>query len=130
MGDRWGAAFVRIGWQESPEYALLAVSDRDYLRSLSRSAFLDALESELRFLGFYVSSDEETRNAIHAFRDRHVDQWQLDIERMHEAPFTELQPLPERRVQMPTSPLLYSIENSSSTLSVTKTTHFLGGVPP
>ena len=21
MGDRWGAAFVRIGWQESPEYA-------------------------------------------------------------------------------------------------------------
>lgn len=108
---------------------LLAVSDRDYLRRLSRSLFLDALENELRFLGLYVSSDEETRNAIHSFLESHVDQWQFDIEHMPETSFTELQSLPERRVQMPTSPLLQSIENASSTLSLRKTTHFFGFIP-
>jgi hypothetical protein len=108
---------------------LLAVSDRNYLRSLSRSTFLDALENELRFLGFYAASDEETLHAVHAFLDRHVDQWQLDIKQVQAAAFTELQSLQERRVQMPTSPLLYNIENSSSILSLMKTTHFFGSIP-
>ena len=108
---------------------LFTVSDRSYLQTLSRSAFLDALENELRFLGFYTYSDEETLTVIHAFLDRHVDQWQLDIGQMREAIVTESQPLQEIRIQMPTSPLIHGIENSSSILPLIKTTHFFGFIP-
>jgi hypothetical protein len=108
---------------------LLTVSDLSYLQTLSRFAFFDALENELRFLGFYADSDEETPTIIHAFLERHVDQWQLDIGQMQEAIFTESQPLQERHIQMPTSPLICGIENSSPILSLMKTTHFFGFMP-
>jgi hypothetical protein len=106
---------------------LLSVSDLHYLQSLSRSAFLDALEHELRFLGFYADNDEETSYAIHNFLEQNVDQWLLDVYQIQDTMFTELVQLPQRHIS--TSHFLHTIENSPSILSLMKTTHFFGFMP-
>ena len=54
---------------------LLTVGDHAYLQGLSRTSFLEALENELRFLGFYAHGDRETPEAIHIILEQHLDQW-------------------------------------------------------
>lgn len=44
---------------------ILTEGDRVYLRELSPSALLEAVESELHFLGFYAHEDRETPAVIH-----------------------------------------------------------------
>ena len=57
---------------------MLSEGDREYLWRLSRSALLDALETELRFLGFYAHDDHETPAVIHAFLEKHLDAWRTE----------------------------------------------------
>jgi hypothetical protein len=109
---------------------LLSVGDRGYLRRLSRAAFLDALEQELRFFGVYASSDADITTCIRVFLEQHVDQWQLDIAYIQEDIFSASQSLQERRVELPSSPLLHMIDNASPVLSIRKTTHFFSPILP
>lgn len=54
---------------------LLEVADQSYLQALpSRSAFIEALENELRFIGLYEHGDEETAQVIHAILEEQFDE--------------------------------------------------------
>ena len=52
--------------------------NRPYLLGLSHAALLEALETELRFLGLYVHGDSETPAAIHTLLEQHLDQWRTE----------------------------------------------------
>jgi hypothetical protein len=54
---------------------MLTEGDRASLQGLSRGILLEALENELRFLGFYSHDDRETPVAIHEILEKHLDQW-------------------------------------------------------
>jgi hypothetical protein len=54
---------------------MLTEGDRVYLRGLSPSALLEAVESELHFLGFYAHEDRETPAVIHRILEEHLDAW-------------------------------------------------------
>jgi hypothetical protein len=54
---------------------MLTEGDRVYLRELSPSALLEAVESELHFLGLYAHEDHETPVVIHRILEEHLDAW-------------------------------------------------------
>ena len=54
---------------------MLTEGDRVYLQGLSPSALLEAVESELRFLGLYAHEDHETPVVIHKILEGHLDAW-------------------------------------------------------
>ena len=49
--------------------------DQTYLNGLSRDALLEALETELQFLGFYSHGNQETPVVIRDFLEREIDEW-------------------------------------------------------
>lgn len=57
---------------------IMTEGDRTYLRGLPRTALVEALENELRFLGLYAYRDTETPEVIHALIEQHIDQWCMD----------------------------------------------------
>jgi hypothetical protein len=54
---------------------MLTEGDRIYLQGLSPSALLEAVESELHFLGLYTHEDHETPAVIHRILEEHLDAW-------------------------------------------------------
>lgn len=53
---------------------MMKEGDRAYLRGLERSALLDVLESELRFMGLYSHRDQETPRMIRTILEERIDQ--------------------------------------------------------
>lgn len=54
---------------------LLKGGDRAYLSGLSRAGLLEALETELRFLGLYSYEDQETPLIIRDILRQKLDAW-------------------------------------------------------
>jgi hypothetical protein len=54
---------------------LLATADQHYIQGLSPTAFLEAVENEVRFLGLYPHADTETPEVIHAILEQTLAQW-------------------------------------------------------
>jgi hypothetical protein len=87
-------------------HQLLKDGDSAYLQALSRTAFIDALEHELRFLGLYRHNDAETPARIHAFVEEHIDQWRLEyLSQQPEIPVShiEVETSPFARLRVSTS---------------------------
>ena len=110
---------------------MLIEGDRPYLLGLSRTALLEALETELQFLGLYAHSDKETPAAIHTILEQHLDQWRTYyIEQKKDAISSEQQPTPATRVQMTASPLVQITTSSASGIPMTEVTRYIGFMPP
>ena len=56
-------------------HTIFTEGEPTYLRTLSRDALLEVLESELRFLGLYPHDDQEAPEIIRSFLEHHIDQW-------------------------------------------------------
>lgn len=56
-------------------WLLLSMRDHSSMQGLSPAAFLEALESELHFLGLYPDNDRETAAVIHSILEQHLDLW-------------------------------------------------------
>ena len=54
---------------------LLQGGDQAYLSGLSRAGLLEALETELRFLGLYSHADQETPVMIRDILRQNLDAW-------------------------------------------------------
>ena len=54
---------------------LLKGGDQAYLNGLSRAGLLEALETELRFLGLYAHADQETPLMIRDILRQNLDAW-------------------------------------------------------
>lgn len=54
---------------------LLKGGDQTYLNGLSRAGLLEALETELRFLGLYAHEDQETPLMIQDILRQKLDAW-------------------------------------------------------
>lgn len=54
---------------------LLAIGDQNYIQGLSRTALLEALENELRFLGLYAHTDRETPEVIRTILEQNLGHW-------------------------------------------------------
>lgn len=54
---------------------LLQGGDQAYLSGLSRAGLLEALETELRFLGLYSHEDQETPVMIRDMLRQNLDAW-------------------------------------------------------
>ena len=54
---------------------LLKGGDQAYLSGLSRAGLLEALETELRFLGLYACEDQETPVMIRDMLRQKLDAW-------------------------------------------------------
>jgi hypothetical protein len=70
------AAYQQLAERLVHEVAtMLAEGDRDYLRSLSRTALGEVIENEVRFLGLYAYENHEAPVVIHTLVEHHLDQW-------------------------------------------------------
>src|SRR2546427_10408860 len=93
---------------------LLEAGDPAYLQGLSRSAFIDALDNELRFLGLYRHDDRETPVLIRAFVAEHADQWRMEYLSQPDNAISSAQPhMPHIRVEI-ASPLVQNIVTTTS----------------
>ena len=54
---------------------LLEEGDHSYIFGLSRPELIDALEAELKFLGFYPYDDHETPKLIRAILEKNLSNW-------------------------------------------------------
>jgi hypothetical protein len=71
------------------------------LQGLSRLAFIEALENELRFLGLYSHGDQETPAVIHALVEEHIDQWRMHYALQQENGLSSApQPTPASRMEI------------------------------
>jgi len=100
---------------------LLTEGDHVYFQHLSPTDFLEALENELRFLGFYTHSDRETPVVIRAILEQHVDQWRAYIREQQE---------PAVPVQIAASPWIQTTNSAATGLLMTKATQYIGFMFP
>jgi hypothetical protein len=61
-------------------HGILVDGDRPYLLSLSPSAFVEGLASELYFLGLYRAEDRETREWIQTILTRQAETWRAALQ--------------------------------------------------
>lgn len=54
---------------------MLTEGDRTSFRKSSRAELLNAIETELQFLGLYAHDDRETPTVIHAILEQRLDEW-------------------------------------------------------
>jgi len=71
---------------------MLMEGDRTYLQGLSRTALLEAMENELRFLGLYAHSDAETPTMIHTILEQHLDLWRMRYLSQQDSTISSAQP--------------------------------------
>jgi hypothetical protein len=115
---------------------MLTEGDRTYLNGLSRDALLEALETELRFLGLYTHDDQETPKVIRVFLETHLDQWCEEYLWQEETPMPgEQQTIPEQttpemKVEIEESLLIQTSSSAGTGIPMTKVTHYIGFTPP
>jgi hypothetical protein len=95
-------------------HTILTEGDQGMLQGLPRQALLVSIENEIRFLGLYNHSDNETPRMIHAILDEYLDEWRAAY-----------------RVQPPTtitiagSPFIQIAASSSLGIPRSATTHYI-----
>ena len=110
---------------------LLQVGDHPYLQKLSPTAFLEATENELRFLGFSSQDDSEIPQVIHAILEENLNQWRAAYVTQQDDAFSRTQSLaPETKVQIPSLPWIQTTTSMASVLLMTKTTRNIGFLLP
>lgn len=110
---------------------MLMEGDRSYLQKLARAALLEALETELQFLGLYSYDDLETPVVIHMFLEKHLDQWYEDYLWENEIPILrEQQPTFEVKIQIAESSLMQLPSSTGVGITMTEATSYIGFMPP
>lgn len=108
---------------------IFAAGDRPHLQALPRNVLLESLENELRFLGLYSHSDQETPQVIHTILEAHLDQWRASylVQPKHII-FHERQ-TPRIDIQGTTSPLVHINTIVSSGVIIEQATRYFGFLP-
>jgi hypothetical protein len=105
---------------------LVYVGDPTYMQGLSRSAFIEALAWELRFLGLYAHDDPETPLVIHALLEQHIDEWcPMYAEAWADDPWR----IPEQTIHVIPSYFLQVISSACVGIPRTPQTHHYGFYP-
>jgi hypothetical protein len=108
-------------------HRMLTEGNLSYLLGLNRAGLIEALEHELRFLGFYHRDDRETPALIHALLEEKLDQWCEDYLRPREVSMAgEKQPNSETKVQIEASPLIQNISSAAIGIMRTEKTQYIG----
>src|SRR2546426_7151596 len=105
---------------------LLEAGDPAYLQGLSRQAFMDALENELRFLGLYRHDDHDTPARVHAFVEDHADQWRLEyLSQPPPALSSAQQDIPASHIEIEASPFVSLRASAAIGILRTKGGHYI-----